>query len=212
MRAWGLDCSTESGRQRVAFGRATCPGSALQCATTSAEDIMRHTGLRLGLAVLTALLFGGTVSAQRGGPAGPQRASTPEPLKFRYMGPAPAGRIASVAGVPGDPKTYYLGSASGGVWKSTDGRSDLRADLRRSGRRRHRLDRRGRLRPEHCLGRNRRTVGDSLQRRHRRRRLQVGGRRQDVAAHGPARTRAAFRACSSIRPTRRSCTSVRRDS
>ncbi len=81
---------------------------------------MRHTGLRLGLAVLTALMFGGTVSAQRGGPAGPQRASTPEPLKFRYMGPAPAGRIASVAGVPGDPTTYYLGSASGGVWKSTD--------------------------------------------------------------------------------------------
>ena len=37
------------------------------------------------------------------------------------MGPAPAGRIASVAGIPGDPSTYYLGSASGGVWKSTDG-------------------------------------------------------------------------------------------
>ena len=51
---------------------------------------------------------------------GPQPASTPEPLKFRYMGPAAAGRIASVAGVPGDPNTYYLGSASGGLWKSTD--------------------------------------------------------------------------------------------
>jgi len=37
------------------------------------------------------------------------------------MGPAPAGRIASVAGIPGDPSTYYLGSASGGLWKSTDG-------------------------------------------------------------------------------------------
>jgi photosystem II stability/assembly factor-like uncharacterized protein len=60
-------------------------------------------------------------SAQRGGgPAGPQASSTPEPLKFRYMGPAAAGRIASVAGVPGDPNTYYLGSASGGLWKSTD--------------------------------------------------------------------------------------------
>jgi photosystem II stability/assembly factor-like uncharacterized protein len=59
--------------------------------------------------------------AQRGGGAqGPQQATTPEPLKFRYMGPAPAGRIASVSGVPGDPKTWYLGSASGGVWKSTD--------------------------------------------------------------------------------------------
>ena len=37
------------------------------------------------------------------------------------MGPAPAGRIASAAGVPGDPNTYYLGSASGGLWKSVDG-------------------------------------------------------------------------------------------
>lgn len=43
-----------------------------------------------------------------------------DPLRFRYMGPAPAGRIASVVGVPGDPTTYYLGNASGGVWKSTD--------------------------------------------------------------------------------------------
>jgi photosystem II stability/assembly factor-like uncharacterized protein len=39
------------------------------------------------------------------------------------MGPAPDGRIASVAGVPGDSSTYYLGSASGGLWKSTDGGS-----------------------------------------------------------------------------------------
>lgn len=49
-------------------------------------------------------------------PVGP-----PEPLKFRYMGPAPASRIASVVGVPGDAKTYYLGNASGGVWKTVDG-------------------------------------------------------------------------------------------
>jgi hypothetical protein len=30
-------------------------------------------------------------------------------------------RIASVAGIPGDPSTYYAGAASGGVWKSIDG-------------------------------------------------------------------------------------------
>ncbi|MEO6222367.1 MAG: sialidase [Vicinamibacterales bacterium] len=55
----------------------------------------------------------------RGGGGGPQ-AQAVDPLKFRYMGPAPAGRVASVVGVPGDPTTYYLGNASGGVWKSTD--------------------------------------------------------------------------------------------
>ncbi|MFN2450075.1 MAG: WD40/YVTN/BNR-like repeat-containing protein [Candidatus Baltobacteraceae bacterium] len=31
------------------------------------------------------------------------------------------GRLDVVAGVPGDPKTFYLGHASGGLWKSTDG-------------------------------------------------------------------------------------------
>jgi hypothetical protein len=77
---------------------------------------------KFSLALLTAAVISGAVSAQRGGgPAGPQQSMTPEGLRFRYMGPAAAGRIATVAGVPGDPKTYYLGSASGGVWKTTDG-------------------------------------------------------------------------------------------
>ncbi len=76
---------------------------------------------RVLIVSLSTVAISAAVSAQRGGgPAGPQPAATPEPLRFRYMGPAPAGRIASVAGVPGDPTTYYLGSASGGVWKSTD--------------------------------------------------------------------------------------------
>jgi len=43
-----------------------------------------------------------------------------EELKFRHIGPV-GNRIASVAGVPGDPLTYYAGAASGGVWKSEDG-------------------------------------------------------------------------------------------
>ena len=76
---------------------------------------------RLSLALFSAAALSGAVSAQRGGgPQGPQQATTPEPLKFRYMGPAAAGRISTVAGIPGDATTYYLGSASGGVWKSTD--------------------------------------------------------------------------------------------
>ncbi|HQX80715.1 MAG TPA: hypothetical protein PKW63_03100, partial [Vicinamibacterales bacterium] len=56
----------------------------------------------------------------RGGGGGGAQIQAVDPLKFRYMGPAPAGRIASVVGVPGDPTTYYLGNASGGIWKSTD--------------------------------------------------------------------------------------------
>src|SRR2546421_4124285 len=42
------------------------------------------------------------------------------PFGFEYGGPPSAGRIASVAGVPGDPSTYYAGAASGGIWKTSD--------------------------------------------------------------------------------------------
>jgi hypothetical protein len=71
--------------------------------------------------VLTALAA--TPSADqvgRGSGPGVPAALPVDPLRFRYLGPAPAGRIASAVGVPGDPSTYYLGAASGGIWKSTD--------------------------------------------------------------------------------------------
>ncbi len=82
---------------------------------TSKRAILRMLlGACFGAASLTAV-----VVAQRGPAAGPADLS-PEPLRFRYMGPASAGRIASVTGVPGDNTTYYAGAASGGIWKSTD--------------------------------------------------------------------------------------------
>jgi photosystem II stability/assembly factor-like uncharacterized protein len=42
------------------------------------------------------------------------------PLGYRFIGP-PGNRTSAVVGVPGDPNVYYVGAASGGVWKSTDG-------------------------------------------------------------------------------------------
>jgi hypothetical protein len=43
-------------------------------------------------------------------------------LKFRNLGPTVAGgRVTAVAGIPGDPNTYYVAGAAGGVFKSTDG-------------------------------------------------------------------------------------------
>jgi len=42
-------------------------------------------------------------------------------LKWRLIGPFRGGRVTAVAGVPGDPRTYYFGTPGGGVWKTTDG-------------------------------------------------------------------------------------------
>ena len=41
-------------------------------------------------------------------------------LRFRHIGP-PGNRTSAVVGVPGDPMVSYIGAASGGVWKTTDG-------------------------------------------------------------------------------------------
>jgi len=52
-------------------------------------------------------------------------ANTPGPLealKFRNLGPAIAGgRVTAVAGVPGKPNLYYVGTAAGGIFKTKDG-------------------------------------------------------------------------------------------
>lgn len=42
-------------------------------------------------------------------------------MQYRLIGPFRGGRVLTVAGIPGDPQTYYFGAASGGVWKSVDG-------------------------------------------------------------------------------------------
>jgi photosystem II stability/assembly factor-like uncharacterized protein len=41
-------------------------------------------------------------------------------LKWRLIGPFRGGRVAAVAGAPGDATTFYFGAVDGGVWKTTD--------------------------------------------------------------------------------------------
>src|SRR5258706_13491917 len=41
-------------------------------------------------------------------------------LGYRYIGPV-GNRTTSIVGVPGQPYIYYAGSASGGIFKTTDG-------------------------------------------------------------------------------------------
>ncbi len=47
-------------------------------------------------------------------------------LEFRSIGPAIGGRVSRVAGVAGDPLTWYAATAQGGVWKSEDGGRSFR--------------------------------------------------------------------------------------
>jgi photosystem II stability/assembly factor-like uncharacterized protein len=41
-------------------------------------------------------------------------------LQWRSIGPYRGGRALAVAGIPGDPTTFYFGAVAGGVWKTTD--------------------------------------------------------------------------------------------
>ncbi|HEX2667185.1 MAG TPA: glycosyl hydrolase [Gammaproteobacteria bacterium] len=41
-------------------------------------------------------------------------------LNWRSVGPFSGGRVDAVAGIPGDKRTFYMGAADGGVWKTTD--------------------------------------------------------------------------------------------
>jgi photosystem II stability/assembly factor-like uncharacterized protein len=42
-------------------------------------------------------------------------------MRWRLVGPNRAGRVWAVAGVPGNPAVYYIGTPAGGLWKSTSG-------------------------------------------------------------------------------------------
>ena len=76
------------------------------------------------------------ILAQRGGPGAPRKAPVvhkPAPvlmaavdpvflagLNYRLVGPSRGGRVTAVTGVPSQPATFYLGAASGGVFRTTD--------------------------------------------------------------------------------------------
>lgn len=90
--------------------------------------------------VVVAILLGAAIAQKREDAVGPHasmqsaptRGSTPTPIpdggdplfkgmKYRLIGPFRGGRSLTVAGIPGDPSTYFFGATAGGVWKSTDG-------------------------------------------------------------------------------------------
>ena len=73
------------------------------------------------LVVLIAAAVASTAAQERPGRDANVVPAEFKNLKYRNIGPAAGGRATRVAGVPGDPTTYYTATASGGVWKSGDG-------------------------------------------------------------------------------------------
>ncbi|MDQ1349325.1 MAG: hypothetical protein QG573_2704 [Acidobacteriota bacterium] len=78
---------------------------------------MRSVGFGSGLGRRCGLVVVGLALA-----AGAARAAGEfDLLKFRSIGPAIGGRVSRVAGVAGDPLTFYAATSQSGVWKSVDG-------------------------------------------------------------------------------------------
>src|SRR5579871_5721984 len=75
------------------------------------------------LLVLFAVLCGsGSLIAQAAPEASPST-SPADPFKalhFRFLGPI-GNRASAIVGEPGNPLVVYVGAASGGIFKTTDG-------------------------------------------------------------------------------------------
>ena len=142
------------------------------------------------LASIAALLVVASASIAAAQPrAQAYRRTAQDPLRFQFLGPVAGGRISAVAGVVGDPKTWYIGAASGGVWKSSDSGSTYVPVFDSQP-----VQAIGALAVSHVesvhrVGGHRRSVGDPRRGRHGRRRLQVHGRRRDVDERRPPRDR-----------------------
>lgn len=94
-----------------------------------------HTILALLVSVAAAAPASAQAVAARPPAPASSPAGTPEPrtpptlahLEWRMVGPLnPTGRVPVVASVDGDPRTVWVGAASGGVWKSEDGGATFR--------------------------------------------------------------------------------------
>jgi photosystem II stability/assembly factor-like uncharacterized protein len=81
--------------------------------------MIRRPSLVAACLLVPSLLVGQAKSAAPTPP--PEQPAAFKGLSYRLVGPYWGGRVSRVAGVPGDPTTYYAASASGGVWKTTDG-------------------------------------------------------------------------------------------
>jgi photosystem II stability/assembly factor-like uncharacterized protein len=83
--------------------------------SATARFIRRARTFAVPFAVILSLLFCSHTSAQE------LSADQMQGLSWRLIGPHRGGRVTAVSGISGDPKTYYMGTPGGGVWKTTNG-------------------------------------------------------------------------------------------
>ena len=92
----------------------------------------------LAAALLILAATATSLYAQQNSAASAPAASTPpvidpslySAMRWRLIGPYRAGRVSAVAGIPGDPSTYYMGTPGGGDMENQRRRC-LEAHLRR---------------------------------------------------------------------------------
>src|SRR5687767_10705303 len=76
-----------------------------------------HKLLRLWLVVICLFSLQASVRAQEA--SAPAARDALGALRYRYIGPV-GNRVTCVVGIPGQPNIYYVGAASGGIWKTID--------------------------------------------------------------------------------------------
>ena len=79
---------------------------------------MRSAPLSLTIFATLAVLLVATAAAEQSS-AGVDP-SLYSGMRWRLIGPHRGGRVTAVAGIPGDPTSYYMGTPGGGLWKTTD--------------------------------------------------------------------------------------------
>jgi photosystem II stability/assembly factor-like uncharacterized protein len=80
--------------------------------------------MRLTAAVLVLSAYAPVLAAQPAAASSRFQASVDptvfKGLRYRMVGPNRGGRVTAVTGVPSQPSTFYMGVASGGLWRTTD--------------------------------------------------------------------------------------------
>lgn len=84
---------------------------------TLRDMIARRTALH-GALLIAALVCAPALSSQVAPAVAPPLDSVLKPMLWRSIGPFRGGRSVAASGVIGDPKTYYMGTTGGGVWKT----------------------------------------------------------------------------------------------